>query len=274
MLPDYHTHTHFSTDSIALPKEHLQKALDLNMKEIGITDHIDYDYVGVDENGNQKYVFDPNKYFAELLPIKERFSEKIALKIGVEIGLNPCNSEKNKLLTSSFPFDYVIGSTHIIDYVDPYEDEYWEGKTTEECLNRFFEATLVNAKSSDDYDVFGHIDYINRYIRDKNFVYSFDDYKDITEEILRAIIERGHGIELNTRGLVKGVLGFVPTIQLLYMYKKLGGEIITVGSDAHATGNIGFGFKSALQILCEHNFKYITTFSERKPSFLPIKNLM
>ena len=88
--------------------------------------------------------------------------------------------------------------------------------------------------------------------------------------ILKNIIEKGRGIELNTSGLSNGITSFVPTIALLERYHSLGGEIITLGSDAHRVPRLGFGFRTARDILINTGFKYIAAFEQRKATFVPI----
>lgn len=268
MLADYHMHTHFSSDSDANPSEHIEKAISLGMSELCFTDHVDFDYPK--ENGKTMFHLDADSYFEELYRYKHEYEDKIKVKIGVELGLNPHNEEYNHNLVKTHPFDFVIGSSHIVDGIDPYYPEYWEGRTIKESITRYYEAILRNVTTEDVYDVYGHLDYIRRYVPDKNFVYDDRDYYDITESILTNIITKGHGLELNTRGLESGLTNFLPTIALLQRYHDMGGEIVTVGSDAHYTKNVGYGFKTAREILINTGFKYVASFEHRSVSFIPL----
>lgn len=268
MISDYHVHTFFSTDSEALPEEHISKAIALGMKEICFTDHVDYDYPP--ENGQKIFMIEPDKYFAELSALKDKYAGMIKIKIGVELGLNPPCDEPNKQLVKSYPFDFVIGSSHFVDGSDPYYPEYWKDKSPSECIMAYYESILRNVTLYNDYDVYGHLDYIRRYVPDKSFVYVDNDYRDILDMILKNIICKGHGIELNTRELSNGLTHFIPTISLLKRYRELGGEIITVGSDAHITKNIGYAFATARDILLNSGFKYVTCFESRMPAYMPL----
>lgn len=268
MISDYHVHTFFSTDSEALPEEHISKAIALGMKEICFTDHVDYDYPP--ENGQKIFMIEPDKYFAELSALKDKYAGMIKIKIGVELGLNPPCDEPNKQLVNSYPFDFVIGSSHLVDGGDPYYPEFWKDKSPSECIMAYYEAILRNVTLYNDYDVYGHLDYIRRYVPDKSFVYVDNDYRDILDMILKNIICKGHGIELNTRELSNGLTHFIPTISLLKRYRELGGEIVTVGSDAHITKNIGYAFATARDILLNSGFKYVTCFESRMPTYMPL----
>ena len=81
---------------------------------------------------------------------------------------------------------------------------------------------------------------------------------------------QGKGIELNTAGFKYG-LGFAhPHISILKRYKELGGEVITVGSDAHQPENIAYDFDRAKEVLKDSGFKYYTEFKGRKPIFIQV----
>ena len=125
-------------------------------------------------------------------------------------------------------------------------------------------------KTFDNYSVYGHLDYVVRYGPNKNKYFDFNDYKDVFEEILRTIIRNGKGIEINTAGLRKN-LGYPhPHKDILKMYKDLGGEIITIGSDAHRTQHVGYGFQDIPELLRELGFKWYTVFEGQVPKFLDL----
>ncbi|MGN0375054.1 MAG: histidinol-phosphatase HisJ family protein [Butyrivibrio sp.] len=268
MIGDYHIHTHFSSDSKVNPKEYIEKAIQLGMKEICFTDHMDMDYPP--ENGVEMFRVDIDKYFEELSRLRWLYRDRIKIKIGIELGVNPSIYDANREFIQAHPFDFIIGSSHIVNGIDPYYPYYWENRTPRECIMEYYEAILKNVTFYNDYDVYGHLDYVRRYVPDKSYVYVDEDFYEITDMILKNIIARGRGIELNTRSLADGFTTYIPTISLLERYRKLGGEIVTVGSDSHSLSNLGYGFKTAMDILINTGFKYITTFENRKAAFVPL----
>lgn len=268
MIADYHMHTHFSSDCDVEPVLLVEKAISLGMDEICFTDHVDFDYPK--ENEKTMFRIDAAGYFEEISRLKDTYNGKIKIKTGIEAGLNRANDEAVNSLLCAYPFDFVIGSSHIVDGIDPYYTEYWKNVSPKEAVYRYYEAVLSNVTLFDNYDVYGHLDYIRRYIPSESYVYSFSDFADILDTILINIITKGHGIELNTRGLEKGITDFVPTIMILSRYKQLGGEIITIGSDAHQVAKLGYGFRTARDILINTGFKYYTTFEDRQPLFIPL----
>ena len=83
---------------------------------------------------------------------------------------------------------------------------------------------LKCVKEYDDFDVLGHIDYIDRYFPDKSIIPSFSFYKDQIQEILKVLIEKDKGLELNTASLRYGLFYFHPKVEILLLYRNLGGK--------------------------------------------------
>ena len=137
----------------------------------------------------------------ELSELKEKYQNVLPICIGVELGLQPQAAEYNRQLLQNSILDFVIGSSHVVHGIDPYYPEYYEGKTEYEAYLEYFESILENIQAYDDFDVYGHIDYVVRYGPNKNADYSYRKYSDVIDEIFKQLISRGKGIELNTAGL-------------------------------------------------------------------------
>ena len=131
--------------------------------------------------------------------------------------------------------------------------------------------TILNIENNQNFDVLGHIDYVVRYGKYREKEYSYEKYAYWLDEILKKIISYGKGIELNTSGLKYGLPFAHPTLEVLKRYKKLGGEILTVGSDAHRPEHLAYDFHKVNDILGEAGFEYYTEFKERKPVFCKLK---
>lgn len=265
LLPDYHVHTCFSGDSDTPVKSVLDKAVSLSLPEICLTDHIDFYY----PQQPDLFLFDVDEYFSVLSKQKEAYAPYLPVKIGVELGLQPHLAAHHKNFVTSYPFDFIIGSSHIVDRADPYYPEFWEGKTPKKVIRRYFESILANIKAFSDFDVYGHIDYIARYCPDKTFEYRCNDYMDILDECLRELIQKGKGIEVNTAGFRYGAHPN-PHETILRRYKELGGEILSVGADSHTPEHLAWLFPKLPDLLKSCGFSYITVFNKRIPSFIAI----
>lgn len=264
MKADVHMHTCFSHDSKSSPEEMIKGCIVKGLETVCFTDHYDKDYV---EWGIES-VFDVKEYFAALLPLKEKYEQKIKIRIGVELGLQPHLGEIFEQLTKEYPFDFVIGSVHSVNHgQDPAFGAIFEGRTDEEVYRMIFQEMLQDIKKVPSFDVLGHIDYMTRYGKEGIEKYSYQKYAEEIDEILKEIITQGKGIELNMAGL-KYQLPFAhPHPDILKRYRELGGEIITVGSDAHQPEHIAYAFQKADEILKGCGFTYYTEFENRKPIF-------
>lgn len=262
---DFHVHTDFSNDCSVSAEMQIESAIKQGLKYICITDHCDMHLYF-----DKKYILDINSYFNKINTLKEKYKDRINVLCGIEIGLQPNLKEAIQNNISGYDFDFIIGSSHAVNNVDiGYNpDKYFGGKSEKEAYREYFESILENVKTFDNYNVYGHLDYVVRYGPNKNKHFDFNDYKNVFEEILKTIIRNGKGIEMNTAGLRKN-LGYPhPHKDILKMYKNLGGEIITIGSDAHRTEHIGYGFQDIPELLRELGFKCYTVFERQVPKFI------
>ena len=259
---DVHVHSDFSADTEIEMESHIKTAIKLGFESLCITDHYDMGYP------NDAEIFDIEIYFKKIQELKEKYHNKIELLCGIELGLMPHLKEKISAIISKYNFDFIIGSSHLIDIDhDSCLKSFYEKRSEKEAYTEYFKSILQNVKTFSEYDVYGHLDYTVRYGPNKNKFFDFNDYKEIFEELLKIIIENNKGIEINTAGLRNG-LGYPhPHKDILKMYKSLGGKIITVGSDAHVTEYLGHEFKVAEDLMKEIGFNCYAVYKNRVPSF-------
>ena len=263
MRADVHMHTNFSHDSESTPEEMILGAIRKDLKAICFTDHFDKD----DFAWGQEDVFDPEEYFRVLKPLREKYKDKIDVRIGVEIGMQPYLEPFYREFVHKYPFDFVIGSVHSICKSDIAFGTIFNGKTDDEVYRMTLEETLEDVRRYDDFDVLGHLDYMTRYGKEREKQYSYAKYSDLIDEILKTLISKGKGIELNMAGLKYGLPYAHPHTDVLKRYKELGGEIITVGADGHKPEHVAYDFSKVSAILSECGFAYYTEFIQRKPVF-------
>lgn len=251
MYSDYHVHSCFSFDSKESPEEIIKKALSLGMKQICFTDHQDYNWPVAGESP----LIDLEKYTSTLNGLKEEYAGKIEVLKGIELGLAHENKDNIESLLSKYQFDFIIGSCHMVSNMDPYYSEYWKNKTDRKAFEEYFTATLAALKSFSAIHTLGHLDYIIRYSPNKDTNYSVADYLDILDEILNFIIQKEICLEINTASLGKGFQYPHPHPDILKRYHELGGNKVTIGSDAHCSGNVGFGFSEVEKVIKKYNFE-------------------
>lgn len=266
ILCDYHNHTSFSADSDTAPEQMLERAIELGLQYFCITDHMDLDFPYPEYD----FTFSVPEYFKKLEELQKKYEKQITLLTGIELGLQPGLRSRLTKMLAEHSFDFVIGSSHIVDRMDPYFPEYWNDKEEAAGIQRYFETILENISEFDDIDVYGHIDYIVRYAPSKATNYSYRNYREILDEILKTLVSKNIGLECNTAGFKYG-LGFPnPHMDILKRYRELGGEIITIGSDGHVPEHLAYDFHKVPSILANCGFVYYTIFKQRKPEFIKI----
>lgn len=263
---DYHMHTHHSGDSDADMRLMIEKCRSLGFEQFCITEHYDPDFVYKDEKDAGLFELDVDAYYKEYKELTGT-SNTLQTNFGVELGVQPHIIPLLNEYVDSHPFDFVIASSHLCHRKDPYYPEFFRGRTTREAYSEYFCSIDEMVKTFDHFSVYGHMDYVVRYSPEKDTNYHITDYWDYLDSILTTLIHKGKGIEINTGGLWHGLTSTNPCEAIIKRYRKLGGEIITVGSDAHKPEDIGRYFDRAEQILLNSGFRYYTTFSNMQPSF-------
>ncbi len=256
---DFHMHSIISFDGHDRPETMVKAAEERGLKEICFTEHADYQK----DKLVQDMVFDVQLYNTLLDPLH---SDKVKIRRGIEFGLYPYNQEQMKADISKRKYDFVIGSIHFVDEIDVYFPEYWKGKTIAQAEQRFLEQTLACVQAHDGFDVVGHLTYLSKSsAHPANRPIDFEAYQELTDEILRTLVSKGIGMEVNTSGM-RRIHRFLPDEPYLRRFHELGGEIVTVGSDAHTHDRVGQHTKEACDLLREI-FGYVCTFEDRKPIF-------
>ena len=268
ILWDCHMHSAFSADSDTPTEDMILRSIKLGFKGICFTEHLDPDYPPTPDN--LEFSLDLPAYYTRLMELKEAYKDQIAIHFGIEIGLQPHLRQYFHNFLKEYPFDLVIGSSHLVHGADPYYPEFFQGRDEEQAYLEYFESILENLDAFHEMDTYGHLDYIVRYGPNKNQFYSYKRYQDILDAILKKLVDTNVGLEVNTGGYHYGLGEANPCTTIIRRYKELGGEIITIGADAHTPDKIGYDFDKAAQVLTDCGFKYYTIFGRRKPEFIKL----
>ena len=253
---DYHMHTRVSFDGSDTGLAMAQAAKERGLTEICFTDHIDY-------TPEMDMVFDTAVYNAEYDNLEV---PGLLIRRGMEFGLTPDNPDQLKKDLSRRHFDFVLGSVHLVDGMDVYLQPYWEGKRYDEAIRLYLETTLAAVRVHEDYDVLGHLTYVSKARGNPNHsLIPYADHKEIMDEIMRELVRRDKGMELNTSGIDR-CGGPLPTLDYFQRFRDLGGRIVTVGSDAHDVTRAG-QYTHEMVAELKKIFGYVCTFGDREPIF-------
>lgn len=271
---DYHIHTAFSCDSDEHIDKIIDKAINIGLDEICITDHIEFFpdnriIKGHIKNNEELPIRDVLKHLEMLQQKKDKYKDKLKIKIGFEVD----GDERDIIIPSvnnfldNYIVDFCILSKHQLEgYMLGYDYDF-SNKTKMESYSTYFEAVLKSIKRYDNFSVYGHLDYISRYSNYSDKKVYYKEFSDHLDLIFKALIEKGCGLEINTSGIRYKANDLYPSVELLKQYKKQGGEILTIGSDSHVASNLGLDFDLAYRNAKEAGFNYYTTFEDKKPIF-------
>ena len=258
---DSHMHSAFSSDSDADMEAMIQSAINMQLKTICFTEHLDMDY----PSDPPKFQVDIESYEKRFFQLKDKYINQIELLYGIELGLMPYLASRYDQFVNAHPFDYVIGSTHLVDGMDPYYPDFFNINDKETGVRKYFQTVIDNTKAFDNFMSYGHIDYVIRYAPGTNQDYSYANYQDILDELFTTLIRHDKALEINTAGFKYGLGQPHPQIDVLRRFREMGGERITIGSDAHKPEHIAFDFTRTEEILKSLCFKYYLIYKEQKP---------
>ncbi len=266
-LADYHVHTLCSPDGTATMADVAARAVEAGLQELCFTDHVDTvhwaDYSPRDD-------FDWAEARRQFAEAQEKWGERIALRFGAELGEAHVGfGRAEKLLRDGGALDFVIGSVHTssekMGYFDLSALPKGEAAYYNDIMRGYIEENLRLVKWG-KFHVLGHLLLPLWYIRRVGGG-EIDPalYRDGVEEILRLLVDKGIGLELNAG--VCADMYWAPTEAVLQRYRALGGEIITTGSDCHTLPQVGVGLPEAQEQLRRCGYRYFTTFEMGKPIF-------
>jgi histidinol-phosphatase (PHP family) len=264
-LTDYHHHTDNSFDSQASMKSVCEEAIKKGINEICFTEHF-----SVNPNAVTYGHMDFNRYFSQIEECQVLFQNRLTIKAGIELCEPHLLREKYREQLEGLELDFILGSVHNVENQDI--RKYMINQEPVALYKRYFEE-MYQLVSYADIDVLAHFDLMKRYAVDLDYLgkYDFDVFKEMISEILKKGIERNIGIEINTSGLSKTALSeTLPSMNLLKLYKELGGEILTIGSDSHAAATVGSHLGTAIEMAKEAGFTHINIFNKREPQAIKI----
>ncbi len=279
MFADYHVHSAYSDDSEYQMEQIVLDAIAMGIQELCFTEHVDYgikrDY---DDSRGILYrtggIGEPEKiplanvnypeYTQEVFSLKEKYKDQISLKLGMEFGMQRHTISQYEKLYRSYPFDFIILSIHQVEDKEFWTGDFQRGLTQQEFYSKYYYEMLSLVENYHNYSVLGHMDLIARY--DEKGDFPFEEVRPIIEKILQTVIADGKGIEVNTSCHRYG-LAFTPSREILQLYHKLGGKILTIGSDSHKREHLGTYMPETLKELKTIGFQSICTYERMCPVF-------
>lgn len=268
---DQHMHTDTSIDSNAPMSSMAAAAEAAGLDAVCFTDHCDLIYSNKADMPDPDCYKDWSRALLEYDKLKNNFQGNVKARIGIELGGINQDPERAKTSYETPNLDLVIGSIHSIrNYTDFYMIEFKSIEHCYELADQYIDEYIETAHLG-YYDILAHLGYTNRYMMKYGYMVDYSRFYDKLRYLFKIVIESGKGIELNTSGLRQGIGTTFPDLGILKLYKECGGEIITLGSDAHRPQDVAGHFKEGFELLKQVGFKYYCEFQSHKSSFIKLQ---
>jgi histidinol-phosphatase (PHP family) len=253
---DAHLHTDQSPDSSVPIDVYAALAVEQGIPEICITDHVDFD--------QRDPAFEYTRYEDRERVVRdaaERWAKRgVAIRFGAELTYNRRWESDVRAHLARYRYDYMIGSVH-----DWPESPYWpsrvrawvEGRSLDEVVAPYY-AEIIAAARSGLFDTIGHLDVVKRYLHPYITAADLAARPDLQQPALRAIVESGTSLEVNSSGLRYPGAETYPSAAVVARYRELGGERVIIGSDAHARGSFAHRLGDAYGHLIDAGFDHLT----------------
>jgi histidinol-phosphatase (PHP family) len=262
-LVDYHVHTRLCGHAVGEPEDYVRVAISKGLSEIGFADHMPLLRLR-----DERLTMAPEDLpeYVDLVRDLQDSVDEVKVRLGIEMDYLPGQMDEIWDAASRYEFDYVYGAVHYIDgwgFSDSRRLSSYEGRDPDETYARYFEL-FREAVREGGFDVMAHPDLVKKHGLESSL--ALDDlYRDAADEAARADV----AIEVNTSGLRKRAVDLYPSLPFLRACAERG-VAVTLGSDAHAPGQVGMDFDLALDLLRKAGITEIATFESRERRLRPL----
>lgn len=263
---DCHNHSNCSPDGKHAPQAMLQRAKELGLYAYTLTDHCECNQY--EEQYRERSAGAWARMEGLTVP------EGLIFLRGIELGQTTQYPEGAREVLAAYPYDFAIGSLHNMRDMEDFYYMDCRSKSPEEIdglLNEYWTQVLEMIDLG-GFDSLGHLTYPVRYIQGEQGVrVDLERHYDKIDEIFTRLIKKGIALEVNTSGLYGSLGETMPGPELLRRYHSLGGRLLTFGSDAHCTEDLGGGIDRAMEQAREIGFREFTIYRRHEPVMLPLE---
>jgi histidinol-phosphatase (PHP family) len=265
---DAHMHTNLSPDSEVPIDRFAEQAAERGIAEIAITDHVDF------EPGAPAYRFTTFEERERVIrDAAERWADRgVAIRFGAEITWDPAWQADIRDHLRRHAYDFTIGSVHVYRN-SPFEAAnvagWVAGRSLPQIVAPYFDAATAAAQS-ELFDALGHIDVVKRYLAPYVAAADLAGAPELYEPILRALIESGTALEINTSGLRQEAHEMYPSAAIVARYRELGGYAVTIGSDAHRVDTFAWALADGYEVAAAAGISALTVGRDGDAATVPI----
>ena len=272
MRYDFHVHSDVSFDCGEPMANTIQAAITAGLDGICFTDHCDLIDGEVPGQIAADAVTNWERSYAAIETARAAFGDQIEILHGIELSEMTQDAERAKACTALPGLDFVLGAVHsVTGYQDFYFLDYPDAAFCRKLAELYIDENIRMAELN-LMDAIAHIGYCNRYMAQRGLGVDLMVFEDGLRHLFRTLVQNGRGIELNTSGLRRnpGPNNTIPELPVLKLFRECGGEIVTLGSDAHQAKHVGSHLAEGAELLRTAGFGYTTIFRARKPTFIKL----
>lgn len=262
-------HSTISPDSRATMPQMGQAALRQGIREIAFTEHFDF-------HPDERFLgyYKPDKYFENIEAARREMAPQgLTIRAGIELGEPHLFAAQQGPVLEQYPYDVVLGSLHWLGEHSMFDVNYFRKREMHDAITPYFEE-MERMIRAGGFDILAHMDVFKRAAFRVYGEYNPAEFEEAIRAVLQACIETGTGIEINTAGLRLNVQQAHPPLMVLRWYKEMGGERLTIGSDAHRPEHVGAGFGTALEMARLAGFEQLAIYQGRQVArWAPIPQL-
>lgn len=272
---DLHMHSRLSLDGHESVDILCRAAIARGLGAIAVTDHWDGFPPEVQDCGYAPYFMDSRDFWKlhgeELLPeiqaAREKYDGRLRILYGVELGQPQFYPAETEAFLKAHDFDFILCSQHLNGLAQDYYSLDYTRQDLDalmrECLQMELEVVRSGAA-----DALAHIDQPVRLMKGLEYDIELTHLRELIDTLLREMISRGVALEINTHGLRNWYARVSPPHWVLARYRELGGELVTIGSDAHRAVDVGAGVREAAELALHYGLRPVSYYVNHEPVIL------
>lgn len=258
-LVDYHTHNTLCKHADGALEDYIARAVDIGLNEVGCSDHapMPNDFDLQHRMTLQQF---HRLYKPEVLRLKEKYKDRIAVKFGLEGDFYPGTEHWVREFNSQEQFDYIIGSVHYLGewgFDNPVFVHEYEERNVDEVYEQYFDH-LKRSAASRLFDIVGHCDLVKKFGHRPS-----KNLEELLREVFKVVKAADMAVEINTAGLRKPVKEVYPSEQILKILREYRIPL-ALGSDAHVPSDVGRDFELARQLVQKYGNGKVSIFTNRQ----------
>lgn len=268
---DMHTHSDNSFDAKSSVDALCRAAIEQGLYALAVTDHCEAPCIPLGENC-EFGSFDRQipQSIRDVYSAKEKYGDQLKVLCGLELGEPMHDPVQTAHALGYGDFDFVLASVHNLRGRDDFYYMDFSKVDVNAVLQEYFDE-LAETAAFPHFDSLAHLTYPLRYIFEREgHMPDLALFSEQIDNIFRILIQNRKALEINVSGLFKPMNCTLPELPLVRRFRELGGEYVTLGTDAHEAAMVGKGIAQGAQVAREAGFTHYAIYEKHHPQMIAI----